>query len=492
MDKLLDVVMNPPLDNWKDANREAFDQLFGSSGGRYPKRAKDEVILRAPKGNIPFSAYIAPSNPSSGPYGGMSFVIFPPDEEEAGSCLVSFVVGTQGLSPDENILSRPGHARKVQAITKWLNEDSRENSIVAWSKHDPVRIERAIPDTIQREFNRFYNSFDKYNRVIYGMFDPKGNREITEECLKAFLDLYMQERGFEPLSGSQDESEKIRNEWMGRLFPVVKDKNVVQLLQEQRFVILQGPPGTGKTRMAEKLLDEEYNNNGFSIQFHPNTTYESFIGGLSPETVESELGFQFKPKEGALLRAIHQARENSNQPFLLHIDEVNRADLARVLGEAIYLFETKPERPRTLELQYDFPELNGREITIPENLQVLGTMNTADESIASLDVAIRRRFSFVDIWPSMSVVEEKGSERMIEAFRELLDIFIEYAPENNLNLLPGHSYFLEDNSEKALRELRVRVKPLLEDYLQQGFVSGFEEPVRAYLQWIEGLQGTSE
>jgi 5-methylcytosine-specific restriction protein B len=118
-------------------------------------------------------------------------------------------------------------------------------------------------------------------------------------------------------------------------------------------------------------------------------------------------------------------------------------------------------------------------------------MNTADESIASLDVAIRRRFSFADIWPSMSVVEEKGSERMVEAFRELLDIFVEYAPENNLNLLPGHSYFLENDSEKSLRKLRVRVKPLLEDYLQQGFVSGFEEPIRAYLQWIEGLQSTS-
>jgi 5-methylcytosine-specific restriction protein B len=278
---------------------------------------------------------------------------------------------------------------------------------------------------------------------------------------------------------------------MDCLFPVVTEENVAQLLQEQRFVILQGPPGTGKTRMAEKLLDEKYDSNGFSIQFHPNTTYESFIGGLSPETVESELGFRFEPKEGALLRAIDRACENPNNSFLLHIDEVNRADLARVLGEAIYLFEMDQEKPRKLELQHNFPKIEGREITIPDNLHVLGTMNTADESIASLDVAIRRRFSFADIWPSMSVVEEKGSERMVEAFRELLDIFVEYAPENNLNLLPGHSYFLENDSEKSLRKLRVRVKPLLEDYLQQGFVSGFEEPIRAYLQWIEGLQSTS-
>lgn len=119
---LLDIIHSPSHDSWKDQNQNAFDSLFGSPEGRYPKAAEKAVKLRAPEmsldSNVPFAAYIHPSNPHSGPYSGLSFVIFPVPERPS---LIGLVVGTQGLAPDEAILGRPGHARKAQAICAWLN-----------------------------------------------------------------------------------------------------------------------------------------------------------------------------------------------------------------------------------------------------------------------------------------------------------------------------------------------------------------------------------
>ena len=109
---------------WSKRNDEAFKALFGSPEGRYPKAAEKSVTLRAPEmsqdSGVPFAAYIHPSNPTKGAYGGFSFVIFPAAE---APCLVGLVVGTQGLAPDEAILGRPGHARKAQAICAWLNKE---------------------------------------------------------------------------------------------------------------------------------------------------------------------------------------------------------------------------------------------------------------------------------------------------------------------------------------------------------------------------------
>src|SRR5579871_3769656 len=140
---LLEIIHSPKQGEWAKRNEAAFDALFGSENGRYRDSVKKEVTLRAPEMNkesgVPFAAYIHPSNPSSGPYSGLSFVMFPPPA--GGPCLFGLVIGTQGLSPDEAILGRPGHARKVQAITAWLNKNYGKGSRVAWAKQDPTRTD---------------------------------------------------------------------------------------------------------------------------------------------------------------------------------------------------------------------------------------------------------------------------------------------------------------------------------------------------------------
>jgi 5-methylcytosine-specific restriction enzyme B len=112
-------------------------------------------------------------------------------------------------------------------------------------------------------------------------------------------------------------------------------------------------------------------------------------------------------------------------------------------------------------------------------------MNSSDRSLAILDIAIRRRFAFTKLWPQMSVVQSTGGDLMMEAFQHLLSRFVEHATEDAMELIPGHSYFLEADESKARRRLKTTLKPLLEDYLAQGYVSAFAEAIRSYVQWID-------
>jgi 5-methylcytosine-specific restriction enzyme B len=114
-------------------------------------------------------------------------------------------------------------------------------------------------------------------------------------------------------------------------------------------------------------------------------------------------------------------------------------------------------------------------------------MNTADRSIAIVDVAVRRRFGFVSMWPQTGVVRQHGCELMQEAFQRLLNLFVEYATPDALNLLPGHSYFLEADEGEAAQSLRSNLVPLLSEYLAEGLVAGFSDSIQAYLQWLNGV-----
>jgi 5-methylcytosine-specific restriction protein B len=114
-------------------------------------------------------------------------------------------------------------------------------------------------------------------------------------------------------------------------------------------------------------------------------------------------------------------------------------------------------------------------------------MNSADRSIAIVDIAVRRRFAFVSLWPRMSVVEQHGCAPMQKMFKALVSIFIEHAADDAFPLVPGHSYFLESDESRAKQSLQVNLAPLLEEYLAQGYVGGFAGPIRGYLQELQSL-----
>jgi 5-methylcytosine-specific restriction protein B len=179
-------------------------------------------------------------------------------------------------------------------------------------------------------------------------------------------------------------------------FPAALLQRWTQAIETKKQAILYGPPGTGKTFLAEKLARHLIGGgDGFqeTIQFHPSYAYEDFMQGLRPKaTSEGRLEYVMVP--GRFLDFCSRARDCSGRCVLI-IDEINRANLSRVLGELMYLLEYR-EAP--------MPLAGGENFKIPGNVIIIGTMNTADRSIALVDHALRRRFAFLGLYPDYDVL----------------------------------------------------------------------------------------
>lgn len=166
--------------------------------------------------------------------------------------------------------------------------------------------------------------------------------------------------------------------------------DTVDLLVDKHQVVLQGPPGTGKTYIAQELAEWFTRNSDrvSLVQFHPSYAYEDFVEGFRPNSS----GEGFLLTKGPLLRLAEACHMAPNERFVLIIDELNRGNIPSVFGELYFLLEY---RLREMSLLY-----SDKPFTMPENLYIIGTMNTADRSISALDSALRRRFYFRDLYPA--------------------------------------------------------------------------------------------
>ena len=211
-----------------------------------------------------------------------------------------------------------------------------------------------------------------------------------------------------------------------------------RVLADRRQVTLQGPPGTGKTflarRIAQKLTSSD--DRSVLVQFHPSYSYEDFFEGFRP-VPDSSGGTSLQLRKGPLRRIADAAEESPEMTFVLVIDEINRGNLARIFGELYFLLEY---RDHTVELMY-----SQERFSLPKNLYIIGTMNTADRSIALVDSAMRRRFAFFDLRPDQEPAdqflakwcERRGVERdVVGIWRELNRAI--GAPEKMI----GPSYFM--------------------------------------------------
>lgn len=169
----------------------------------------------------------------------------------------------------------------------------------------------------------------------------------------------------------------------------------VDLLRDKHQIVLYGPPGTGKTYLAQELarfLTEQTGGEHRLVQFHPSYSYEDFFEGFRPQPGATAGTVAFSLEPGPLKLLVQQAAQDESRACVLVIDEINRANLAKVFGELYFLLEY---RNRTVQLQYSPAE----DFRLPSNLYLIATMNTADRSIALVDAAMRRRFACQGLFP---------------------------------------------------------------------------------------------
>jgi 5-methylcytosine-specific restriction protein B len=441
--------------------------MKGLFGSRYHKRSASHLDHERPpfirnaygsgeSEHVAYAGFINPDNPPSGPYGGTSLVWFPRPE----GCLIDFGIGTRGLSPDEGVLTRPGHRRRIASLRRHLVA----LGVDAWARQDPATVGVPVPDLVTRKLPAWRSVFDRYSNELYCLAPvPKDNPDKARAVVQAFLDLYAYERGWEVLKEAKDEFTTFIATLNAKWLATPSEDEVVRLLRARRFVVLEGPPGTGKSRLARRILEQTFGGRGVVTQFHPSTTYEDFVAGLAPDVANQALRFQ--AQAGHLLEAAKLAEGGD---ALLVIDEINRADLGRVLGEAIYLFEAEEGEARSVRLPHAIDEQ--QTVSLPTGLYVLATMNTADRSVARMDLAIRRRFAFVTMLPDRAVVQSTSTATGLALFDALCDVFLEFAPDDALALLPGHSYFIAADDAALRHRLTYELLPLLDEYLREGYL----------------------
>lgn len=248
-----------------------------------------------------------------------------------------------------------------------------------------------------------------------------------------------------------------------------------------RNTILYGPPGTGKTyatarrcveicggTLDEKAIHDRYKKlveegRVVFITFHQSYGYEDFVEGLRPETrLESTSGFGLVPKPGVLKRIADDARKNPTQPYVLVIDEINRANISKVMGELITLLEEDKREGSENEVAVTLP-YSGERFTLPANLHILGTMNTADRSIALLDTALRRRFRFEELLPDPKQLEKTVEGIRLRKVLTAINNRLEYLIDRDH--LVGHAWFMGAKTKADVDDImRYKVIPLIAEY----------------------------
>jgi MoxR-like ATPase len=241
-------------------------------------------------------------------------------------------------------------------------------------------------------------------------------------------------------------------------------QDALDLLAEKGQIVFYGPPGTGKTYVALALAEEiSREGGGFRIvQFHPSYSYEDFVGGFRPVEDDGGHGVRFERKNGPLRDMAAAADADPAHPYVLVVDEINRGNIPKIFGELLFLLEY---RQQAVHLPY-WPEEPFR---LPRNLFVIGTMNTADRSIALVDAALRRRFYFVPFVPTEAPVNSVLSAWLTkhghddEAAR-LLDLLNEEIANDEVAI--GPSYFMTDaeSGPDLERVWKRAIMPLLEEY----------------------------
>lgn len=342
---------------------------------------------------------------------------------------------------------------KLSAVLKWLYRyyGFEENEL-----------------NLESLFGKFLNDYNLSENQINELFDYdldgepvelsggfiEGNEIRNRLGIETIVEV-------EPLE--EDETSPIRPVVIGPDELHLRKKNNItypqfkRLLEKRKQVILCGVPGVGKSYLVDQI-EKRYENEYVvkKIQFHPNYTYQDFVWGqvLKDGNIVE--------KKGEFLEFLKEALSNPDKKYILFLDEINRANTSSVFGELLHALD----RDKEIKIR------NGETIKLPDNFHIVGTMNTADRSIALVDYAVRRRFWFVELLPDYNLIDATVTfegEKILGSFlRKMNEKIVDTL--KNKNFMLGHSYFLSGGHEKDLGAEDVyeifhfKLMPMIEEY----------------------------
>ncbi len=286
---------------------------------------------------------------------------------------------------------------------------------------------------------------------------------------------------------------------------------IINIIKQKKQIILQGATGTGKTysssEIAVKLIDENAPSDRaklmkkykelvdkeqiFFTTFHQSMDYEEFVEGIKPKTENGNITYELE--DGIFKKACKSAESNQQNKIVLIIDEINRGNISKIFGELITLLETDKRKGKENEIEAILP-YSKEKFSVPDNLYIIGTMNTADRSIGYVDYALRRRFAFITIKSDKSAIEKYYNDNnnsdckdnAINLFEEIKDLI-----DKNINkefeaddIMIGHSYFMAQNLEELQNKLDYEIKPLLLEYLKDGILK-LNDEIKDYIKKLE-------